>query len=63
LVTGFQGEPQWLAFSTEPPDRNPLVEVPAMIALVNVAFYFQRHFFFDPQAATAQPVLISFDRG
>ena len=28
---------------------GPLVEVPVMIALVNVAFYFQRKFFADPQ--------------
>jgi arsenite transporter len=42
---------------------GPLVEVPVMIALVNVAFYFQRHFFFDAQAATIEPVLTSFDRG
>jgi arsenite transporter len=41
---------------------GPLVEAPVMIALVNVAFYFQRHFFFDPKAATTEPVLISFDR-
>jgi arsenite transporter len=30
---------------------GPLVEVPVMIALVNVAFYFQRHFFSDARAA------------
>src|ERR1700757_3247771 len=35
---------------------GPLVEVPVMIALVNVAFYFQRHFFANPQPATIQPV-------
>jgi arsenite transporter len=28
---------------------GPLVEVPVMVALVNVALYFQRHFFFNPQ--------------
>ena len=28
---------------------GPLVEVPVMIALVNVAFYFQRHYFVNPQ--------------
>jgi ACR3 family arsenite transporter len=32
---------------------GPLVEVPVMIALVNVAFYFQRRYF-----ATGQPVAI-----
>ena len=35
---------------------GPLVEVPAMVALVNVAFYFQRHYFPNPQAITAEPV-------
>jgi len=35
---------------------GPLVEVPVMIALVNVAFYFQRHFFPNPQPATIEPV-------
>ncbi|MGB7554217.1 MAG: ACR3 family arsenite efflux transporter [Candidatus Korobacteraceae bacterium] len=30
---------------------GPLVEVPVMIALVNVAFYFQRKYFRDPRAA------------
>jgi ACR3 family arsenite transporter len=30
---------------------GPLVEVPVMIALVNVAFYFQRHYFANPQPA------------
>jgi arsenite transporter len=42
---------------------GPLVEVPVMIALVNVAFYFQRHFFFDAQAGTTEPVLMSVDQG
>ena len=28
---------------------GPLVEVPVMVALVNVALYFQRHFFLNPQ--------------
>ena len=42
---------------------GPLVEVPVMIALVNVAFYFQRHFFSDAPAATIEPVLTSLDRG
>ncbi len=42
---------------------GPLVEVPVMIALVNVAFYFQRHYFANPQPATIEPALSSFDRG
>jgi ACR3 family arsenite transporter len=29
---------------------GPLVEVPVMITLVNLAFYFQRKYFADPQA-------------
>jgi ACR3 family arsenite transporter len=33
---------------------GPLVEVPVMIALVNVAFYFQRHLFSDVRAATTE---------
>jgi ACR3 family arsenite transporter len=35
---------------------GPLVEVPVMIALVNVAFYFQRHYFPNPQLAAIQPI-------
>jgi len=35
---------------------GPLVEVPVMIALVNVAFYFQRRFFPDPQPKTFEQV-------
>jgi ACR3 family arsenite transporter len=35
---------------------GPLVEVPVMIALVNVAFYFQRHFFAGAEATPAEPV-------
>jgi ACR3 family arsenite transporter len=35
---------------------GPLVEVPVMIALVNVAFYFQRHFFLNPQRIAIEPV-------
>ena len=42
---------------------GPLVEVPVMIALVNVAFVFQRHFFSDARATTGEPVLTGFDRG
>ncbi|MGB8581511.1 MAG: ACR3 family arsenite efflux transporter [Candidatus Sulfotelmatobacter sp.] len=32
---------------------GPLVEVPVMIALVNVAFYFQRHFFSDARTVSS----------
>ena len=32
---------------------GPLVEVPVMVALVNVAFYFQRHFFPNPEPIAA----------
>src|SRR5579859_8101266 len=35
---------------------GPLVEVPVMVALVNVAFYFERHFFLNQQPATTEPV-------
>ena len=42
---------------------GPLVEVPVMIALVNVAFYFQCHLFSDAPAATTEPILTSLDRG
>ncbi len=35
---------------------GPLVEVPVMVALVNVAFYFQRHLFPKPQSITIEPV-------
>jgi len=35
---------------------GPLVEVPVMIALVNVAFYFQRRYFANPQAIAIEPV-------
>ena len=36
---------------------GPLVEVPVMVALVNVAFYFQRHFFPNADATNTKPVL------
>jgi ACR3 family arsenite transporter len=35
---------------------GPLVEVPVMVALVNVALYFQSHFFANPQAIATEPV-------
>lgn len=35
---------------------GPLVEVPVMVALVNVALYFQRHFFLNPQPIAIEPV-------
>jgi arsenite transporter len=35
---------------------GPLVEVPVMVALVNVAFYFQRFFVRHPEATAIEPV-------
>jgi len=35
---------------------GPLVEVPVMVALVNVALYFQRYFVPNPEATTIEPV-------
>ena len=35
---------------------GPLVEVPVMVALVNVAFYFQRHYFPNPEAVDIDSV-------
>ena len=35
---------------------GPLVEVPVMIALVNAALYFRRHYFAHPQAIPIEPV-------
>jgi arsenite transporter len=35
---------------------GPLVEVPVMIALVNLALYFQRRYFAEPQAADVESV-------
>jgi ACR3 family arsenite transporter len=35
---------------------GPLVEVPVMVALVNVAFYFQRLFFPHPLPMTSEPI-------
>ena len=38
---------------------GPLVEVPVMIALVNLALYFQRRYFVNPESSTIEGVCIS----
>ncbi|HTW44174.1 MAG TPA: ACR3 family arsenite efflux transporter [Acidobacteriaceae bacterium] len=35
---------------------GPLIEVPVMISLVNVALYFQRRYFENPESAAVEPV-------
>jgi arsenite transporter len=37
---------------------GPLVEVPVMISLVNVGFYFQRRLFFHSEAQRIEPVAL-----
>jgi len=41
---------------------GPLVEVPVMIALVNLALYFQRRYFVDPESSDVEGVCISSTR-
>jgi len=41
---------------------GPLVEVPVMIGLVNVAFYFQRRYFPAPQSADVESACVSTSR-
>jgi arsenite transporter len=41
---------------------GPLVEVPVMIALVNLALYFQRRYFANPEAADVEGVCVSSNR-
>jgi ACR3 family arsenite transporter len=38
---------------------GPLVEVPVMIALVNVALYFQRRYFVNPESSNVEGVCVS----
>jgi ACR3 family arsenite transporter len=42
---------------------GPLVEVPVMIMLVNVAFYFQRKYFASPVPTHMEPIVTSAGQG